>query len=73
MGTGIPGPLPKSTSRFRVIPRYNGRRMYFNVESDVDIDIGPKGRRRVFWSIERAQRRADFLNGTATTPDAGEG
>lgn len=62
MATGIPGPLPKSARKFYVTPHFYGRRTYFHVESDIDVDVGPSGKRRVFWNIERAQQRADELN-----------
>lgn len=73
MTTGIPGPLPKSVRNFRVIPRYNGRRTFFNVESDTDTDLDSAGKRRVFWNIERAQQRADELNADELEAALGRG
>lgn len=59
MSIGIGGPLPKPN--WRVHSHYNGRRTWFTVESQYDIDQGKRGR-RVFYNIERAQARAKELN-----------
>ena len=62
MGQGIPGGLPKAAFLFAVVPRHNGRRTYFTIESHTDVDRNRTGRARVFWNIDNANKRAAELD-----------
>jgi hypothetical protein len=67
MGMGIGGGLPRAAYRYEAVPHYKNRRTFFTVESHIEADTTPGGRKRTFSTRAAAENRADALNREAAT------
>ncbi len=73
MGQGIPGGLPSAAYQYHAVSNYRNRRTFFTVESHVDADMTPGGRKRTFRNKASAENRADALNRSAPGKENGHG